>query len=131
VPLPKSTTFKAEEPKALTDDTKPSFYSASFSPQSGYYWLNYQGPSIPWQKIIQVGNASSCALLKRLPLLRRLIIPIAFDYVLEQNEALKNATMEYEAPTIVRSTINSDGYGQLSLLSIIGCAELTAPQFQS
>ncbi|KAG6889758.1 hypothetical protein C0995_014685 [Termitomyces sp. Mi166 len=79
VPLPKDLTFKTIEPTALTDSTKPAFYSTSFSPGAGYYLLNYQGPTIPWQKIIQ-------------------------------NEWLTNVTMEYEAPTIVRSTIVSDGY---------------------
>ncbi|KAG6885763.1 hypothetical protein C0993_010275 [Termitomyces sp. T159_Od127] len=91
VPLPKDLTFKMTEPIPLTDATKPAFYSTSFSPGAGYYLLSYQGPTIPWQKIVQVGNAS-------------------FEHILTKNEWLANITMEYEAPTVVRSTIVSDGY---------------------
>ncbi|KAH0583152.1 hypothetical protein H2248_011035 [Termitomyces sp. 'cryptogamus'] len=91
VPIPKEFTFETVEPIALTDVMKPAFYSTSFSPGAGYYVLNYQGPTIPWQKIVQVGNSS-------------------FEYILTKNERLANVTMEYQAPTIVRSTIVSDGY---------------------
>ena len=51
---------KLVEPQALTDITKPSYYSAKFSPQAGFYMLHYQGPSTPWYKIIQTDN--SCKL---------------------------------------------------------------------
>ncbi|KAG6865647.1 hypothetical protein C0991_000566 [Blastosporella zonata] len=51
--LPLDAPFKAAEKIALTDATKPSFYTTSFSPGAGYYLLNYQGPTIPWQKIVE------------------------------------------------------------------------------
>ncbi|KAG6917095.1 hypothetical protein DXG01_003915 [Tephrocybe rancida] len=89
--LPKDLPFKTAEATALTDATKPSFYSTSFSPGAGYYVLNYQGPTIPWQKIVEVGNSS-------------------FEHSLTKNEWLTNVTMEYEAPTVIHSTIVSDGY---------------------
>ncbi|KAG6816533.1 hypothetical protein H0H87_005395 [Tephrocybe sp. NHM501043] len=95
--LPHDLPFTAAETTALTDVTKPSFYSTSFSPGAGYYLLNYQGPTIPWQRIVQVGNSS-------------------FEHYLSKNEALTNVTMEYEAPTVVHSTIVSDGYGSYSNL---------------
>ena len=44
------------EPTALTDASKPSFYAVSFSPQAGFYILSYQGPGIPWQRVVQVDN---------------------------------------------------------------------------
>ncbi|RDB18477.1 putative dipeptidyl-aminopeptidase B [Hypsizygus marmoreus] len=91
VTLPQSISPKAVEPIALTDVTKPSYYAASFSPGAGFYLLDYQGPDIPWQKIVQAGNST-------------------FDYFLSRNEKLTNVTMEYEAPTVSRSTIMSDGY---------------------
>ncbi|KAF5379515.1 hypothetical protein D9615_006521 [Tricholomella constricta] len=90
-PLPKDVPFQAVEPTALTDVTKPAYYSTSFSPGAGFYVLDYQGPTIPWQKIVQVGNSS-------------------FEHILTKNEWLTNVTMEYEAPTVSRSTIMSDGY---------------------
>ncbi|GLB41533.1 putative dipeptidyl aminopeptidase [Lyophyllum shimeji] len=91
VPLPKSIPFKAVEPTALTDVKKEAYYSTNFSPGAGFYVLSYEGPAIPWQKIAAVGN-------------------LTFEHTLTKNELLSNITMEYEAPTISRSTIMSDGY---------------------
>jgi dipeptidyl aminopeptidase len=51
-PLPK------DPPTALTDTSKPGYYSAAFSPKSGYYVLGYKGPSIPYQRIIDISNSS-------------------------------------------------------------------------
>ena len=38
-----------------------------------------------------------------------------FEYVLEKNDRLNNATQEYEAATIVQSTFVNEGYGELYL----------------
>ena len=51
------------EPTALTDASKPSFYTVSFSPQAGFYILSYQGPGIPWQRVVQVDNPGTFLLL--------------------------------------------------------------------
>jgi dipeptidyl aminopeptidase len=91
VPLPRSPSEDILEPTALTDVKKASYYSSSFSPQAGFYLLSYLGPSTPWQRVVQVGNNS-------------------FEYVLTVNERLTNVTREFEAPTVVHSTITSDGY---------------------
>ena len=56
VPIPTISSEEFVEPKALTDVTKPSYYSAKFSPQAGFYVLSYQGPNTPWHKIIQTDN---------------------------------------------------------------------------
>jgi hypothetical protein len=45
-----------ELPNALTDTSVPSYYSASFSPNAGFYLLTYDGPDVPYQKLIKVGN---------------------------------------------------------------------------
>jgi len=45
-------------PTALTDTSVPSYYSASFSPRAGFYLLSYEGPGVPFQKLINVGNES-------------------------------------------------------------------------
>ncbi|KAF8638411.1 hypothetical protein AX17_002236 [Amanita inopinata Kibby_2008] len=91
VPLPSNNSSGLVEPAALTDVTKPSYYSADFSPQAGFYLLNYHGPSIPWQKVVQVNDT-------------------AFQYVLTTNERLLNASRQYEVATVLHSTILSDGY---------------------
>ena len=59
VAIPSSAEEKDQEnvePTALTDASKPSFYAVSFSPQAGFYILSYQGPGIPWQRVVQVDN---------------------------------------------------------------------------
>jgi len=47
-----------KNPTALTDTSAASYYSASFSPGAGFYLLSYEGPSVPFQKLIRVGNES-------------------------------------------------------------------------
>ena len=54
VAIPTSTSAKLVEPKALTDTAKPGYYSARFSPEAGFYVLNYFGPGIPWTRVIDV-----------------------------------------------------------------------------
>jgi dipeptidyl aminopeptidase B len=46
---------------ALTwdDMPTPSHYAASFSPQAGFYLLSYEGPNVPWQKLIKVDDPSA------------------------------------------------------------------------
>lgn len=63
-----------EEPRPLTDSRQSSWYSASFSPRSGFYSLSYSGPGVPWQKIVQVDKpgtqyllVSFCSKLNALP----------------------------------------------------------------
>ncbi len=84
---------------SLSYTPEPSYFSTDFSPEGGFYLLSYHGPDIPWQRVVQAGNSS-------------------FDYLLTDNGRLLNVTAEYEAPTIIHSTIENDGYGELSLPSI-------------
>ena len=45
-----------ERPTALTDTSVVSYYSASFSPDAGFYLLSYEGPGVPFQKLIKIGE---------------------------------------------------------------------------
>jgi dipeptidyl aminopeptidase B len=39
----------------LSDETEAeSYYGTDFSPKAGFYLLSYEGPGIPWQKVIDV-----------------------------------------------------------------------------
>ncbi|KIJ55115.1 hypothetical protein M422DRAFT_41182 [Sphaerobolus stellatus SS14] len=78
---------------ALTDDglSTPSYYDVSISPQGGFYLLSYNGPHVPWQKLIKVGEDG-------------------FERVYTLNERLNKTVHEYQAPEIVYSTISNDGY---------------------
>jgi len=93
VPLPTDISSTAVDPTLLTDTSTPSYYSSDFSPGAGFYVLNYRGPNVPWQKIVQAGNST-------------------FNHILTLNEALLNATIEYETATVSYTTIISDGYGK-------------------
>ncbi|KAK0457452.1 dipeptidyl peptidase IV N-terminal region-domain-containing protein, partial [Desarmillaria tabescens] len=77
--------------KALTDTTTPAHYSADFSPKAGWYLLKYHGPDVPWQKIVKSDETG-------------------FGFVTEQNDDLKNVIRLYEAPTVLHSKIEVDGY---------------------
>lgn len=114
VPIPTISSEELVEPKALTDVTKPSYYSAKFSPQAGFYVLSYRGPSTPWHKIIQTDNSCKLSLL-----FHTLIIDggkfLAFTHELEMNERLGNVTLLYEAATVTTSTIMNEGYGKWRL----------------
>lgn len=58
IPIPTTASVGTEKPKPLTNTAVPSYYDASFSHQGGYYLLSYNGPSAPWQNILQPGNSS-------------------------------------------------------------------------
>ncbi|EPQ56197.1 hypothetical protein GLOTRDRAFT_59312 [Gloeophyllum trabeum ATCC 11539] len=99
VQLPSSVaSHKAGAPTDLTDLSVPAYYDAHFSPNAGFYLLSYQGPGIPWQKILQVSNES-------------------FNYVLTDNAQLNRTYEQYESPIISHSTIDSDGY-ELNVLEM-------------
>ncbi|KAG8908597.1 hypothetical protein FRB99_004885 [Tulasnella sp. 403] len=94
VPLPASFSLlpvPPVEPTPLTDSKQTAWYSASFSPKSGYYLLGYEGPNIPWQKVIAVENKT-------------------FEYVLTDNKELNVTSAQYQVPLITRTKIESDGY---------------------
>ncbi|KAJ7074230.1 dipeptidyl aminopeptidase [Mycena amicta] len=76
---------------ALTDISEAAYYSASFSPEAGFYLLSYNGPGIPNQKVVKAGDSE-------------------FEYILTTNQRLVNVTEEYESATVLYSTIEVDGY---------------------
>jgi dipeptidyl aminopeptidase len=111
VPIPTTSSDKPVTPKALTDTTKPSYYSTDFSPGAGFYVLNYQGPGTPWTKVVDTNRPGKFALLSRKELVC-LLVTSDFEFILEKNNQLHNATQEYEAATIVQSTFVNEGYGE-------------------
>lgn len=58
VPLPKSAAAKYEEARAMTDRAVPAYWSAQFSPEGGFHLLSYEGPLVPWQRVVGQGNWS-------------------------------------------------------------------------
>jgi hypothetical protein len=37
-----------------------SYYGVDFSPEGGFYLLSYEGPGVPWQRIVRVGDECEC-----------------------------------------------------------------------
>ena len=77
----------------LTDSGQEGYYDASFSKGAGYALLSYQGPDIPWQKIISTPS-----------------LPESFTHTVEENRDLFKMAAAHELPLKIHSTINIDGY---------------------
>ncbi|KAJ3851874.1 dipeptidyl aminopeptidase [Lentinula lateritia] len=93
VPIPTISSPDTVAPTQLTK-TQPdetAYYDTNFSPEAGFYLLSYEGPNIPWQKVIQTTNTD-------------------FHFVLHTNDELSNKSSQFEAPTILYSTIESEGF---------------------
>jgi dipeptidyl aminopeptidase len=92
-------------------------YSAAFSPGAGFYVLSYKGPNVPWQRVVKTDDPSAwhaerdelsdCAFLLTVSLL-------GFDFVVEDNVALNATWSRFETPIVQYTTIDSDGYGEIS-----------------
>ncbi|KAB5551084.1 dipeptidyl peptidase IV N-terminal region-domain-containing protein [Coniochaeta sp. 2T2.1] len=76
----------------LTDTTVEGYYAASFSAGAGYMLLSYQGPKIPWQKVVSTPSN-----------------PSRYEHIIEQNADLAEAAKKYELPIEIYGTINVDG----------------------
>jgi len=110
VPLPDSSTAAAGGGSGLTvtpltDTTERGWYSASFSKQTGFYVLGYEGPGVPHQHVLSIDNSS-------------------FEYVLAHNEHLQSTVSEFMRPSIQYGTVVSDGYE-------LNTVELRPPNFDS
>ena len=79
--------------KPLTDTSKEGFYSVSFSSGASYALLNYDGPNIPWQKVMSTPSSA-----------------INYEAVLETNERLADMAKKHGLPTEIYSTVTIDGF---------------------
>lgn len=75
------------------DEEEHAYYSTSFSPKSGYYILNYEGPGIPSTVVKKVEDTS-------------------FRSVLQDNIELRTLLKDYDLPKKHMRTINSGGVGK-------------------
>ena len=78
--------------KSLVDTTKPGLFSASFSDGAGYMLLTYEGPGIPYQKIVSTPSSEQ-----------------EFDFTVEENKGLSKMAAEHEMPLTSYQTITIDG----------------------
>jgi dipeptidyl aminopeptidase B len=80
------------ELKPITKTDKAS-YAMSFSKGAGYGLLSYNGPDIPYQKIISTEGA-----------------PEPYEDIIEKNEGLSELASQYEFPIKIYSTVTVDGF---------------------
>jgi dipeptidyl aminopeptidase len=77
----------------LTDTSREGYYGGSFSSGAGYMLLNYDGPNIPWQKVINTPSNSD-----------------QYENLIEENAGLADMAKEHELPIEIYSTVNIDGF---------------------
>lgn len=76
----------------VTDITQEGFYSPSFSSSAGYALISYEGPNIPWQKVISTPSN-----------------PVKYEHLIEDNKPLADRAKKYELPINIYGTLNVDG----------------------
>ncbi|TVY75738.1 putative dipeptidyl-aminopeptidase B [Lachnellula suecica] len=79
--------------EALTNESKEGYYGASFSSGAGYALVNYDGPDIPWQKVISTPSNTD-----------------HYENTIEKNAALSDLAKQHELPIKIFSTVNVDGF---------------------
>ncbi|RDL38354.1 putative dipeptidyl-aminopeptidase B [Venustampulla echinocandica] len=79
--------------QALTDDNKEGYYGIKFSSGAGYALLSYNGPNIPWQKVINTRSNSD-----------------HYEDIIEENPRLYDMAKKHELPIDIFSTVNIDGF---------------------
>ncbi|KAL1651340.1 hypothetical protein SLS58_000679 [Diplodia intermedia] len=77
--------------EALTDTSKEGYYNAKFSTGGSYMLLSYQGPDIPWQKVVSTPSAAE-----------------SYESLIEDNQLLSKKAREHELPIMVYSTMTVD-----------------------
>lgn len=77
----------------VTNVSKEGYYGASFSSGANFALLNYDGPGIPWQKIISTRSNEQ-----------------SFEKVIEENRGLAIMAKKHELPIKIYSTVKIDGF---------------------
>ncbi|KAA8564547.1 hypothetical protein EYC84_011468 [Monilinia fructicola] len=79
--------------KPITDTSTEGYYGASFSKGAGYVLLNYNGPDIPWQKVISTPSNKN-----------------QYTHTIEENKRLSEMAKKHELPLLVYQTVTIDGF---------------------
>lgn len=100
-----SVSLNGSDLRPITNTSADGRFDVSFSAKGGYALLNYNGPGIPWQKVIGTPAVDG-----------------SFSKSIEENEGLADRASKYELPTFHYSTVNVDGFD----LQVV---ELRPPRF--
>ncbi|KAF9892848.1 hypothetical protein FE257_000437 [Aspergillus nanangensis] len=79
--------------KPLTDTSKPGYHDVSFSSGTGYALLSYQGPSIPWQAIINTSGDN-----------------VVVEVTIEENPDLARMVETFAIPSKIFQNVTIDGF---------------------
>jgi dipeptidyl aminopeptidase len=79
---------------AITKNTDIAYYGASFSTKGKFVLLSYQGPGIPWQKVLSTPSNHDSQL----------------DVYIETNDDLHELVKKTELPIEVYQTVHVDGF---------------------
>lgn len=79
--------------RPISDALQESYHSVSFSTGAGYALLSYQGPNIPWQKVISTPSN-----------------PDHFEHQVEDNHKLSTFVSAHQLPIEKYSTVTIDGF---------------------
>ncbi|KAF1999489.1 putative dipeptidyl-aminopeptidase B [Amniculicola lignicola CBS 123094] len=79
--------------RPVMEGAKPGYYDASFSTGGGYVLITYNGPGIPWQKLINTPSNKE-----------------KYEKTLEENKSLDRYARQHELPILVYDTIEVDGF---------------------
>lgn len=82
--------------KPITNTTADGKYAVSFSKKGGYALLTYNGPDIPWQKVIATESAGAEGK--------------GFEKLIEDNDQLKDMVGKHAMPSFHYSTVTIDGF---------------------
>lgn len=77
----------------VTNDEREGYYGVKFSSGAGYALVNYDGPDVPWQKVISTPSN-----------------PDHYEDTIEENPGLVDMAKKHELPIEIYSTVNVDGY---------------------
>lgn len=75
--------------KPLTDTSNEAYFSASFSANAGFVLLSYQGPKVPFQKVVSTPSSS-----------------VKYNKVLEDNTELADRAKKHDLPLLKYGVID-------------------------
>ncbi|KAF2636082.1 putative dipeptidyl-aminopeptidase B [Massarina eburnea CBS 473.64] len=79
--------------REVMENSDAGYYDTSFSTGGGYALVTYNGPNIPWQKIISTPSSAS-----------------KYEKVIEENKSLGKFASKHELPTLHYQTVDVDGF---------------------
>lgn len=79
--------------RSMSDTSKEGYYDVSFSTGVGYALLSYQGPDIPWQKVLSTPSNTD-----------------EYEHRIEDNQALAKFASQHELPIEIYQTVTVDGF---------------------